>query len=523
MSHTGRTSWGRWAALFFAFSVEYYLIIAGVDAQLVAARRGGLWHQLLDFELLSRAVFLCCTCALVLVRPTRNTLRKLEPTTERKMWVAHAGSFGIFWLTTRLMFASDVAPPGPVLLWLAAWAAWGVVSAVTLTVGLIGIPHFGGKALVGSLLFGVALAWLTAQIGGWSQSLWQPFSRAALAMAAFWLRLFFANVYTDFPNYVLELDGFRVHIEAGCSGLESMGMVSFLTLAYLGIFRRQLRFPRAFLLLPIGVTLAWLCNGVRLAVMVWIGARFGTELAIGGFHSKAGWVFFSAISVGLAFLGHHSPWFSKATPETEGALESRLTTAFLLPMLVLLAVALVTGMLGHSEGIGYALRMALCVLTLTSLWHAYGDLRWRAPGAPLACAAGVVLGLGWLATGWPFPHETPAPGTGGVWLVVRALGFSTVVPIAEELAFRGYLLRVLQNRRFEEVPYRSGPWWAVMASSLVFGALHERWLAATVAGALYALLQVRGGRLRDAVLAHAATNATLAIVALAYQNPGFFG
>jgi hypothetical protein len=39
----------------------------------------------------------------------------------------------------------------------------------------------------------------------------------------------------------------------------------------------------------------------------------------------------------------------------------------------------------------------------------------------------------------------------------------------------------------------------------------------------YALIQIRGGRLRDAVLAHAATNATLAAFALAHQNSSYFG
>lgn len=523
MAGPEKTRWGRWAALFAAFTLEYYAIVTGVDAQLVATRRGGWWHALLDFELLSRVAFVFCTCALVLFRPTRSALRRLEPASERKLWLGHVGSFGMFWLATRLMFASDQPPPGPALLWLSTWAVFGVLSAATLTVGLIGMPRFSGKALAGALVSGVALAWITNQVGTWSQGLWRPFSAMALAMAAFWLKLFFNGVYTDYPRYVLELDGFRVHIEAGCSGLESMGMVSLLLLAYLTMFRRQLRFPQALLLLPLGIALVWLCNGVRLAIMVWIGARFGTELALGGFHSKAGWVFFSAISLALAFLGHHSRWFSRTAPETDATFEGQRTTAFLLPVLVLLAVALVTGMLGHSEGVGYALRIALGLLTLALLWHGYADVRWRAPGAFFSCAAGVALGLAWLATGWPFPHEAIAPGTGGAWLVVRALGFSTVVPIAEELAFRGYLLRVLQNRRFEQVPYGSGPWWAVLGSSIAFGLLHERWLAATAAGAGYALLQLRCGRLRDAVLAHAATNATLAVVALAYQNPAFFG
>jgi exosortase E/protease (VPEID-CTERM system) len=258
--------------------------------------------------------------------------------------------------------------------------------------------------------------------------------------------------------------------------------------------------------------------------MMWIGARISPELAVGGFHSKAGWVLFSGISVGIAFLGHHSTWFAKAPEPSHGEPDQQLTTAYLLPLTVLLGIALISGMVGHSEGLGYALRMAFGVLTLALLWGKYGDLRWREPGALVACLLGLALGLVWLGSGWPFPADPNQSGSSsGLWLLVRALGFSTVVPLAEELAFRGYLLRVLQNRRFERVPFRSGPWWAVAISSLVFGALHERWLAATVAGLVYALIQIRGGRLRDAVLAHAATNATLAAFALALQNPSFFG
>ena len=50
-----------------------------------------------------------------------------------------------------------------------------------------------------------------------------------------------------------------------------------------------------------------------------------------------------------------------------------------------------------------------------------------------------------------------------------------------------------------------------MISSVVFGALHgERWLAGTLAGIVYALVLVRRGRMGEAVIAHATTNALLA-------------
>jgi len=518
--------WGRWAALFFAFTLEYYAVSGSVDAQLVADARGGWWSALVNFELIARAAFLCATCALVLMRPSRTDLRRLEARSERAVWIGHALIFGLFWSMTRAMFHSELAPPGPALLWLAGWAALGVANAVTLCVGLIGVPQVRAAALLGALGVGLSMAWVMNEFGWWTQNLWRPFSSAALAMAAFLLRLGFTGVGMDSAHYVLTLDDFAVHVEAGCSGLESMGMVTLLTLGYLAIFRRELRFPRAFCLLALGLSLTWFGNGVRLAIMMWIGARIDPTLALGGFHSKAGWVLFSGITLGIAFVGHHSPWFAKRSESDTAAASSghdrQLTTAFLLPMTVLLAAALISGMVGHSDGAGYALRMACGVLTLAALWGQYGDLRWRDPGALGACSFGLALGIVWLGSGWPFPAATTS-GPNGVWLVVRALGFSTVVPLAEELAFRGYLLRVLQNRDFERVSYRSGPWWAIAISSLVFGALHERWLAGTVAGLVYALIQTRGGRLRDAVLAHAATNATLAAFALALQNPSFFG
>ena len=46
---------------------------------------------------------------------------------------------------------------------------------------------------------------------------------------------------------------------------------------------------------------------------------------------------------------------------------------------------------------------------------------------------------------------------------------------------------------------------------MAFGLLHgDRWLAGTVAGLIYAVTYLRRGRIGDAVVAHAITNALLA-------------
>lgn len=79
-------------------------------------------------------------------------------------------------------------------------------------------------------------------------------------------------------------------------------------------------------------------------------------------------------------------------------------------------------------------------------------------------------------------------------------------PVAEELFFRGLLLRSIQNR--------FGVAWAVAGSALAFGITHFQPVqlpALAAAGACFALLAVRTGRLGPAIVAHMAFNATTVI------------
>lgn len=86
-----------------------------------------------------------------------------------------------------------------------------------------------------------------------------------------------------------------------------------------------------------------------------------------------------------------------------------------------------------------------------------------------------------------------------------------VAPVVEELAFRGYLSRWLIGADFEAVPLGRTTAWSLIVSSATFGALHgQLWLAGTLAGLVYALALKGRGRLVDAIVAHATTNALLA-------------
>ena len=83
-------------------------------------------------------------------------------------------------------------------------------------------------------------------------------------------------------------------------------------------------------------------------------------------------------------------------------------------------------------------------------------------------------------------------------------------PIVEELFFRGLLLRSAERRW--------GKVWAVVVSSLIFGAVHLQPLqfpALVAVGVVFALLAVRTGRLGPSIFAHMGFNAVAVISLLA--------
>nr|WP_271515547.1 CAAX prenyl protease-related protein [Flavimaricola sp.] len=99
-------------------------------------------------------------------------------------------------------------------------------------------------------------------------------------------------------------------------------------------------------------------------------------------------------------------------------------------------------------------------------------------------------------------------------MIFRLIGFSVVVPVLEELAFRGGLQRLIGGKLSSMTSERSAALIALALSSLAFGYMHTDVLAGTIAGAGFGLLVLRNGRVGDAIVAHAVTNLMLAITAM---------
>jgi CAAX prenyl protease-like protein len=222
----------------------------------------------------------------------------------------------------------------------------------------------------------------------------------------------------------------------------------------------------------------------------------------------------------LAYVSRRSAWMSR-TAATWSLPGANPTAAFLMPFLALLAA----GMLGHAASSGfdwlYPLRLVACA---AALWFyrrplAAQDWRcsWRGALAGVAMFAAWVLCARFVLAPAGMPAalaQLPRAASVG-WVVARAVAAIVTVPLAEELAFRGFLLRRWQCAAFESLDLRAVRWPALVLTSLLFGLSHgAMWPEGMLAGLVYGGLAIRTGRLGECVLAHATTNALLAALVL---------
>jgi uncharacterized protein len=105
------------------------------------------------------------------------------------------------------------------------------------------------------------------------------------------------------------------------------------------------------------------------------------------------------------------------------------------------------------------------------------------------------------------------------FIAVRVLESTILVPIIEELFWRGWLMRWAIRSDFESVPvgkYTAFSFWAV---ALLFASEHgPYWDVGLIAGVAYNWWCVRTRNLADCMLAHAVTNALLAVYVLRFDQ-----
>lgn len=263
-----------------------------------------------------------------------------------------------------------------------------------------------------------------------------------------------------------------------------------------------------------------------------IGNAGARSVATGGFHSQAGWIAFNAVALGLLAGVRKVPWLITARPqEPRTALAENPVAPYLVPFLAILAAAMISRAASGKFEWLYCLRFFAAAAALWINRRRYAALDWRAGWlAPLAGAAVFAL---WLAlhrltgvgpdNGIAIGLRAATPVAGALWLACRILAAVVTVPLAEELAFRGFLMRRIVSTDFQSVCFQSATLLSIAISSVAFGVMHGgNWPAGTAAGIIYAAALRRNGRIGDAVAAHAITNALLAAWVLAYRDWSFW-
>lgn len=375
-------------------------------------------------------------------------------------------------------------------------------------------------AIALALLFTIGIYYIT----GIFQNTWDDFlSVPTIVAAKSLLELFYGPVYADPVTKELGLGHFIVLISSTCSGYEGMGMiVAFLTW-YSLTFRQELRYPQALLLFPIAVFAMWIFNCIRIAALIAIGYSISPDIAMQGFHSNAGWIYFLCISIGLIICARRIRFFSGRSADP--ILQIDAQNVMLVPELVLLTATLLSAAFSAQFEWLYPVRVVATGLVLAYFWKVFQLQRLSLHFTPILI--GILVFIAWILF-VPVSHERSrqfAEHLGSVpatmafaWIAIRALGTVLIVPLAEELAFRGYLLNLLSKKAGTNDQSIAFAWMPMLLSSLLFGALHSQWLAGTLAGIAFAYARYQRGRLWDAIVAHAVTNGLLAAYVLAYGH-----
>jgi len=351
---------------------------------------------------------------------------------------------------------------------------------------------------------------------------WKPATDLTFSIVHALLRLILPNVIADRASMTIGTPGFHVEVTPWCAGFEGTALMLVFSAGWLAIFRREYRFPQALILVPTGMLVIWIANALRIWLLILIGVAGAPNVAINGFHSQAGWIAFNAVALGFVVFSRRVAWVTGHAPAT-APLErgtSNSAAPYLMPFVVLMAVGMLATAASSGFELLYPLRVVAVLITVWCFRATLLKLDWRCGW--FSALAGIAVFLLWLGLdrmSGPSSDSGIGPGLAALpmsgrlaWLAFRTIGAILTVPIAEELAFRGFLIRRVISADFHSLDPRRWTWLSILVSSLAFGVLHSgRWLAGSVAGLIYAWAFLRRGRIGDAVFAHALTNALLAV------------
>src|SRR5262249_54091715 len=130
-------------------------------------------------------------------------------------------------------------------------------------------------------------------------------------------------------------------------------------------------------------------------VLIAIGSSGWPDVAMGGFHSQAGWLAFNAVALGLVAIAGRLPALQAEAANTLQARHASPAAPYLLPFLVGIAAAMVTTAFTGGFNEIAPLRVLAVASVLWFYRDVYEDFAWVPSWH--AVGAGAVTAVGWIA------------------------------------------------------------------------------------------------------------------------------
>lgn len=167
----------------------------------------------------------------------------------------HFLSFGIFVFLSAVLLKIPGDSLHLPLVWFIAWLGFGVTTFAFWLLAFAPVQFWG--RLVRSEYIALSTAGLAA-IAAWAggllaQKLWRPLAETTFWLTHWLLEFIHPSIISDADEGVLGTASFQVEIAPACSGYEGMTLVTVFVAVYVWLFRKELRFPHALLLFPLGL------------------------------------------------------------------------------------------------------------------------------------------------------------------------------------------------------------------------------------------------------------------------------
>jgi CAAX prenyl protease-like protein len=208
----------------------------------------------------------------------------------------------------------------------------------------------------------------------------------------------------------------------------------------------------------------------------------------------------------------------------------RATIAYVAPFVAFVGAMAVERVIPLPPQWLYPVRFVIVAALIAVLSWPYLSFR---PSAPVASiAVGLAVFVIWVAPDilfgyrhhWLFENSITGSASSSLaphlkknlgFILIRFSGAALLVPVLEELFWRGWMMRWLIDTNFIKVPlgkYAPSAFWLV---ALLFASEHgPYWEVGLAAGIIYNWWVIRTRNLADCILAHAVTNAVLSIYVL---------